>query len=119
VLRLIVDWTDRILRTLNTVSNISIKKAFETLLQNVEKMDHILPASYSGQFQNGVQILKYSPPSRITSIQTQSAVIPNCYYSDSKSNLQLQENRSGWKKNSLSSRSWTLLPVGNFLKVFS
>jgi hypothetical protein len=56
---LIVDWTNPIVLGRNTMRNTSVKKAFETLLQNLEKMDRILPVSYSGEFENTVQILKY------------------------------------------------------------
>jgi hypothetical protein len=63
---LIVDWTNPILRACNIVPNASVKKAFETLLQNLDKTDRILPVSYSTEFKNGAQVLKYSLSSTIT-----------------------------------------------------
>jgi hypothetical protein len=65
-LGLIVDWTDRILRACNIVPNTSIKKAFEILLQILEKMDRSVSVSYFGEFKNDVQVLKYSLSSTIT-----------------------------------------------------
>jgi hypothetical protein len=100
-LRLIVDCTYPIFRGRNTVQNTSVKKALKTLLRRFRvdgwhssgslfyRVSEWYPNTEIFTTINNHFQIEVSP------IQVQSAIIPTCSSSDSKSELQLQENRSG------------------------
>jgi hypothetical protein len=46
------------------VKDSGTRKALEALLQNLQKLDSVLPASHKWTFTNGVRVLKYSIPAQ-------------------------------------------------------